>query len=93
MAGAITLMEITVHGWDLATATGQSYSLDEDVAAAAFETVKQLTAVGRDGGAFGAEVSADSGASTLKYGDGVPFSLISTPDALGEVNSYSRGKS
>lgn len=66
MAGAITLMEIAVHGWDLAAATGQSYSLDEDVATAVFETVKQLTAGGRDGGAFGAEVSVDSGASTLE---------------------------
>lgn len=63
MAAAITLMEIAVHGWDLAKATGQSYSLDEDVAAATFETVKQLNANGRSP-AFGPEVSGGESAST-----------------------------
>ena len=63
MAAAITLMEVAVHGWDLAKATGQSYSLEEDVVAATFETVKQLNANGR-GPAFGTEVSAGDSAST-----------------------------
>lgn len=64
MAGAITLMEIAVHGWDLARATGQGYSMDPEVAAAAFETLKQLNAGGRNTSAFGTEVSVGTDAST-----------------------------
>ena len=63
MAGAITLMEIAVHGWDLAVATGQSYSLDPEVAAATFEAVKQLAPGARGNGVFGPEVNPPANAS------------------------------
>lgn len=64
VAGAITLMEIAVHGWDLATATGQSYSMDSEVAGAVYETVKQLAnPESRSNGVFGAEIEVGDDAS------------------------------
>ncbi len=64
MAAAITLMELAVHSWDLAAATGQSYTMDPEVAAATYETVKQLASGSdRDGGPFGPEVQVSDSAS------------------------------
>lgn len=64
LAGAITLMEIAVHGWDLAAATGQSYTMQPDVAAAVHQTVKQLANdESRERGTFGPEVQVPAGAS------------------------------
>ncbi len=64
MAGAITLMEIAVHGWDLAAATGQSYSMDSDVATAVQQTIGQLASPeSRESGVFGPEIQAGEGAS------------------------------
>lgn len=34
VGGLIALTEVVIHGWDLARATGQPYSVDEDVLAA-----------------------------------------------------------
>lgn len=63
-AASITMMEMAVHGWDLATATGQDYTMDPDLAGAVLETVKQLaTPESRQGGAFGSEVQVGDGAS------------------------------
>lgn len=63
MAASITLMEIAVHGWDLAKATGQSYSMDLEVAEATFEAVKQIAPGARESGAFSPEVHVSPGAS------------------------------
>ncbi len=64
MAGAITLMEIAVHGWDLAAATGQTYTMEPDVAEAVRQTVSQLASPeARENGAFGAEVQVGEDAS------------------------------
>ncbi len=64
MAASITLMEIAVHGWDLAAATGQSYKMDPEVANATFEVVKQIASGdARKNGVFGPEVKVGSGAS------------------------------
>lgn len=64
MAGAITLMEIAVHGWDLATATGQSYTMDADVATAVQQTVSQLASPeSRENGIFGPEIQVGGGES------------------------------
>jgi uncharacterized protein (TIGR03086 family) len=38
---AMLIMEIALHGWDLATATGQEYQCPEDVAAVLLTTVQQ----------------------------------------------------
>ncbi len=64
MAGAITLMEVAVHGWDLAVATGQDYNMRPEVAVAVHETVKQLANdESRQRGVFGPEVHVDCGAT------------------------------
>jgi uncharacterized protein (TIGR03086 family) len=38
--GAMLIMEMALHGWDLAKATGQEYALDEAAAEAVRETVE-----------------------------------------------------
>lgn len=64
VAGAITLMEIAVHGWDLAVATGQTYSMSPEVAAAVQQTVSQLAnPESRENGIFGPEVAVGGDAS------------------------------
>ena len=64
MAGAITLMEIAVHGWDLAAATGQSYQMDPEVAEATWQTLQQIASPeSRARGTFGPEVSVPAEAS------------------------------
>lgn len=65
VAGSITLMEIAVHGWDLAAATGQSYQMDPEVAEATYQTLQQIAnPESRSGGVFGPEVPASADAST-----------------------------
>lgn len=61
-AAGITLMELTVHAWDLARATGQDYELDPMTArmAAAITTAAGPNA--REGGFFGPEAPAPPGA-------------------------------
>ena len=64
MAGAITLMEIAVHGWDLAAATGQKYTMEPEVASAVHETVRQLAnEESRQRGVFGQEVKVSDNAT------------------------------
>lgn len=42
VAGRIAVDELVLHGWDLARATGQSYALDEDIAAASLAFVRAV---------------------------------------------------
>ncbi len=64
VAGAITLMEIAVHGWDLAAATGQTYSMSPDLAVEVQQTVQQLASPeSRENGVFGPEISVDASSS------------------------------
>lgn len=65
-AGMITVMELTVHGWDLATATGQPFTADDDVVATATTVAGQITEGTRAGGAFGPEVEAAPDATPLE---------------------------
>ena len=56
-AAALTLMELVVHGWDLATATGQKYDIAPDVAEATWQAVQAIaTPEARQRGTFAAEV-------------------------------------
>ena len=55
-----------VHGWDIATATGQSYDPPAEVVAAVDAFARQAIGAGmRDGGSFGAPVEPPAGASPL----------------------------
>ena len=56
-----------VHGWDLATATGQAYDVPDDVVAAVDEFARAaLSAEMRDGDTFKAETNPSAGASRLE---------------------------
>lgn len=63
--GSMMLSEFVLHGWDLATATGQEFAVPEGLAATARDGVRGIAQTGRDGGWFAAEVELPAGASTL----------------------------
>ena len=63
--GSMMISEFVVHGWDLATATGQTVAVSDGLAAAALDGVEAIAQLGREGGWFGAEVAVPAGASTL----------------------------
>jgi uncharacterized protein (TIGR03086 family) len=65
LAAAVTIMELTVHGWDLATASGRTFSADADVVATATETAHQVAPQARPGGVFGVEQPAPAGADAV----------------------------
>lgn len=65
-AGMITIMELTVHGWDLATATGQPFSADDDVVATAAAIAGQIAEGARANGSFGPEVEPVTDAAPLE---------------------------
>ena len=55
-----------IHGWDLATSTGQTYSLPDDVVADVSAFARDaLGADMRDGDTFAAETTAPAGAGAL----------------------------
>ena len=60
-AASVTLFELVVHGWDLATATGQQLHVDPDIAEATYQISQQLASDdSRKGGYFGTEVSVSA---------------------------------
>jgi uncharacterized protein (TIGR03086 family) len=63
-AAGVTLMELVVHGWDLAAATGQTVEYDADVVAVTNQIVEGATSGGAPGGFFAPPVAvgADAGA-------------------------------
>lgn len=63
--GSMMTTEFVLHGWDLATATGQEFSVPDGFAAAAVEGVRAIAAEGRDGGWFAAEVLLPADAPAL----------------------------
>jgi uncharacterized protein (TIGR03086 family) len=54
--GLIGLTEVTIHGWDLARATGQHYEVDDEVAEALLAHLTAFTADGPVEGLFGPAV-------------------------------------
>ncbi len=62
---AMMLGELVVHGWDLATATGQELAVDPEVLAAVREFGDTMGPMARQMGAFGAEVSVPDTAPPL----------------------------
>jgi len=65
MVGSMMTAEFVVHGWDLATATGQAYDPPADVVQAAIAGVAPMLEMGRDGGWYGAEVAVGESAPGL----------------------------
>ena len=64
-AGLVVLDELVLHGWDLARATGQDYTIDDLSAAACLAFVEQFDPTGTPG-LFGAAVPVSHDASTLE---------------------------
>jgi uncharacterized protein (TIGR03086 family) len=60
-------MDLLVHGWDIATATGQDARLDPDLVQACLPIAEQLTTQFRSAGVFGENlsVSADADPQTI----------------------------
>ncbi|MFJ6654773.1 TIGR03086 family metal-binding protein [Streptomyces sp. NPDC091377] len=66
LVGAMALLDLTVHGWDLARATGQEYRVDEGSAAVVERltgAVAELGPTARSQGVFGEPVPVAEGAS------------------------------
>ncbi|BBY50911.1 TIGR03086 family protein [Mycolicibacterium arabiense] len=61
----IALGEVTIHGWDIAVATGQDYAVDDDEARAVLEYVESFAADGPVDGLFGPAVPVAADASTF----------------------------
>ncbi|MFC9555892.1 TIGR03086 family metal-binding protein [Rhodococcus sp. NPDC056960] len=68
VAGAVAIDEIVVHGWDLAVATGQSFSCDTELLTAAYEFVKASAEQNPDGtpGLFGPPVEVPESAPLIE---------------------------
>jgi uncharacterized protein (TIGR03086 family) len=58
-------LEILVHTWDLAQATGQAVVLDQDLLCGALETARQFAPAGRAAGLIGPECAVADGADDL----------------------------
>ncbi|MEV4348158.1 TIGR03086 family metal-binding protein [Actinoplanes sp. NPDC049596] len=63
VVGNLALVDLTVHGWDLAQATGQRYEPDPAAVAAVTPVIGQMAPQGRQMGVFGDEVDPPEGAS------------------------------
>ncbi|NUP52239.1 MAG: TIGR03086 family protein [Catenulispora sp.] len=59
------LMELVLHAWDLATATGQSYNCPDDVAATVAKAVADAAEMYREYDGFAAEVEVPADASVF----------------------------
>jgi uncharacterized protein (TIGR03086 family) len=63
--GGMVLVELVVHGWDLARAIGQRPEWDSDVTAATYQEITGMAAQGREMGVFGTEITVPATASTV----------------------------
>ncbi|MGW3245672.1 TIGR03086 family metal-binding protein [Streptomyces sp. NPDC001070] len=64
--GAMALLDLTVHAWDLARAAGLSFTPDADVVAALEELVAGMGPTARRMGFFGEPVPVPAGASAFE---------------------------
>jgi uncharacterized protein (TIGR03086 family) len=67
VAGMVATNEVVVHGWDIATATGQDYSCEAELIEAAYAFVQSAVAQNPDGspGLFGPPVDVPANAPLL----------------------------
>ncbi|SCG60089.1 TIGR03086 family metal-binding protein [Micromonospora humi] len=63
--GLMALIDLTVHGWDLARATGQALVVEPSVVAAGHEFMDRMGDTGQRMGAFGAPVATDADPTSL----------------------------
>jgi uncharacterized protein (TIGR03086 family) len=63
--GAMLLMEMVLHGWDVATATGQEYACDAAVAEAVLDTVTAQAELFRKYQGFADAIAAPDDATTF----------------------------
>jgi uncharacterized protein (TIGR03086 family) len=56
-------LDVLVHGWDLASATGQDYALDPDLMEACRQVIEPQLEAFRGAGALGPEVAVPAGAN------------------------------
>jgi uncharacterized protein (TIGR03086 family) len=62
MIGEMALVELLVHGWDLASATGQQLVVDDEVGAAVHRSIAETAELGQQMGAYGPEIEVPSDA-------------------------------
>jgi uncharacterized protein (TIGR03086 family) len=65
MIGGMVVVDLVVHGWDLAVATGQRGEWDADVLAFTWREVAKTAQQGRDMGVYGPEVGIPDTATPL----------------------------
>jgi uncharacterized protein (TIGR03086 family) len=65
LLGAMMTGEFAVHAWDLATALGRPFEVDDGLAAVAHDAMSTIATMGRDLGWVGPAVHAPAGASTF----------------------------
>lgn len=65
MIGEMALTELLMHGWDLATATGQRVDYGDDAAREVYRSVADTAELGRQMGAYGAEVPVSGQATAF----------------------------
>lgn len=63
--GGMVLVELVVHGWDLARAVSQRPAWDDDVTAATYRELAGMVEQGREMGVFGPEITVPAAASTV----------------------------
>lgn len=65
-AASITLMELLLHGWDLARATGQAYAVDEELGEMVYRIVEAGRPAGTERGFFGPPIDTPDGSSRFE---------------------------
>jgi uncharacterized protein (TIGR03086 family) len=78
--GAMLIMEMALHGWDIAKATGQDYQCDDDLAQALLETVQAQGDMFRQYQGFAAIVPVPGDASTFERALGLSGRDPNWPD-------------
>lgn len=65
LIGGMVVTELAVHGWDLARATGQRPTWDDELVEYVHQELVKTAAQGREMGVYGPEVAVSPSASTL----------------------------
>ena len=65
MLGGFTTLDIAVHGWDLAKATGQPPALGDDLAGTLLEFARRTIPAGNRTARIGPEIPVEDGASMV----------------------------